>query len=249
MTSPSRKIDPATTMRGDVRQADAERIRRDGDDVHRQLRSDRSRDGRQRVRDRPSAGSTRASRRRRSTGGRQRAEHACRRPCRASPRTRAAAAPVRALMEIGRERGGAGRIVRRVEQQLAAVGQAPQVQAAGPSGCREAAAIASRVTGMPRASSTSSTRAATAALRDLVRGRRGRRASNPDQRSRCRTSRISIARPRSRAACRAIRHASASGSHLADHDRHTRLDDAGLLGGDRRSVDAEVLLDGRTRWT
>ena len=87
--------------------------------------------------------STRASRSERPTAGSSAREHARDVLCRASRRTRAAAARRPSACQIGRERGGAGRVVRGVEQQLAAVGAAAaRSSRPGHSGCASPAAIA-----------------------------------------------------------------------------------------------------------
>ena len=143
MTSPSRKIDPATTIRGDARHAASSASPR------RRLRSRSAAPARSRApARRASSGSAERAVRRarddqRPTAGSSAREHAARRPCRASPRRRAAAASPACVLQVGRERRGAGRVVRGVEQQLAAVRRAGAISSRpGHRGCASPAAIA-----------------------------------------------------------------------------------------------------------
>ena len=100
-----------------------ERVARRRLDGDRQIGATRARLRRQRRPDRPSARSTRASGRDGSTAGSSAANMPARVLVAHRARRPAGAASGLPLVEIGRERGRAGRVVRRVEQHLAAVGQ------------------------------------------------------------------------------------------------------------------------------
>ena len=173
-----------------------------------------------------------------------------RRPCRASRRTRAAAVRAALAREIGRERRGAGRVVRGVEQQLAAVrpaGAAP----AGPASRRsrepgddrvgrhgDAARVehleqphgdgrVRRPDARPRRPSVA---VVAPACEPIVPASRLRRRPTPSPRS--------TARPRSTATRRCRRGSAARPTTTGT----PRLDDAGLLDGDLAQRRAEVLL-------
>ena len=115
ITSPSRKIDPATTMRGEMRQAPSSASAATRLDRDRRARRDRARVLGQRRPDRPSARFEARVTTRRLTAGSSAANMPSTSLSRIAANTSGALSPPR-RSQIGRERGGAGRVVRRVEQ-------------------------------------------------------------------------------------------------------------------------------------
>ncbi len=238
MTSPSRKIDPATTMRGPARQAVSSASSRSGAIGNRQRRRGRARLFSQRCRlRRPRVRRTRDDQ---TADGRQQSREHARDILVAHGREHERPWLSALRLQVGRERRGAGRVVRGIEQKLASVGEADGPRG-GPAirGCARPASMARRGTAMPLASASSSRRIATAAFERWWTP--ARPTVNPSQsRALARTTgapsrdadlgdgglRLRIQRP--------------------DDHRHARLDDAGLLERDlpQRRPEIQLVIEG-----
>ena len=146
--------------------------------------------------------------------------------------------------QVGRERGGAGRVVRGVEQQLAAVrAAAARSSRPGHCGSRQAGgdrAEPARRCRARRACSSRRTRDRGVAIADGA-PREADRVMRVERIARARRGSIGGAAARRRRSDRSAA-ARVRIAAVADDHRHARLDDAGLLDRDLAQRRAEVLL-------